>query len=148
MSLQSFDSLVLSTQLGRLEEAAQTLLNYADSYKVWLFHGELGAGKTTLIKAICKQLGIQEHVTSPTFSLINTYYLPAGGSIYHLDAYRLSQEAEILDMDYPFYLETGAYCFVEWPQQIIPFISTPYVHIEISKVDMTSRQLYAAIVKG
>lgn len=139
--------LTLSTHLNNLEEAAQTLITYAASCNIWLFKGELGAGKTTLIKAICQQLGVQAHVTSPTFSLINTYYLPSGDPIYHLDAYRLSQEAEIVDMDYPFYLETGAYCFIEWPQKIAQFIPTPYLDIEINKVDLESRQLSAKLVK-
>src|SRR5690349_11408391 len=120
--IQHSSPLILSTHLNNLEEAAQALITYAASCNIWLFKGELGAGKTTLIKAICKQLGVHEHVTSPTFALINTYHLPSGDPIYHLDAYRLSQEAEIVDMDYPFYLETGAYCFIEWPQKIAQFI--------------------------
>jgi tRNA threonylcarbamoyladenosine biosynthesis protein TsaE len=143
--IQHPSPLTLSTYLNRLEEAAQTLITYAASCKVWLFKGELGTGKTTLIKAVCKQLGVQEHVTSPTFSLINTYYLPSGDPIYHLDAYRLSQEEEIVDMDYPFYVETGAYCFIEWPQSILQFIPTPYLDIEITTINSTSRQLIARL---
>ncbi len=144
--IQHPSPLILSTHLNRLEEAAQALIAYAASCNIWLFKGELGAGKTTLIKAICKQLGVHEHVTSPTFSLINTYYLPSGEPIYHLDAYRLSQEAEIVDMDYPFYLETGAYCFIEWPQKIAQFIPTPYLDIEIDKINLESRRLSAKLV--
>lgn len=138
--------LILFTHLNHLEEAAQVLIAYAASCNIWLLKGELGAGKTTLIKAICKQLGVQEHVTSPTFSLINTYYLPSGDPVYHLDAYRLSQEAEMIDMDYPFYLETGAYCFIEWPQKIAQFIHPPYLVIELGKVDLESRQLLAKLI--
>lgn len=145
--IQHPSPLILSTHLNHLEEAAQALITYAASCKMWLLKGELGAGKTTLIKAICKQLGVQEHVTSPTFSLINTYYLPSGDPIYHLDAYRLSQEAEIIDMDYPFYLETGAYCFIEWPQKLAQFIPMPYLDIEITAIDLESRQLSVKLVK-
>jgi tRNA threonylcarbamoyladenosine biosynthesis protein TsaE len=144
--IQHPSPLILSTHLNHLEEAAQALITYAASCKVWLFKGELGAGKTTLIKAICKQLGVREHVTSPTFSLINTYYLPFGQPVYHLDAYRLNQEAEIIDMDYPFYLDTGAYCFIEWPQKIVQFISTSYLDIKVDEINLESRRLSAKLV--
>lgn len=144
--IQPLTPLILSTHLNQLEEAAQALITYAGSCKVWLLKGELGAGKTTLVKAICKQLGVREHVTSPTFLLINTYYLPSGDPIYHLDAYRLSQEAEIVDMDYPFYLETGSYCFIEWPQKITQFIQPPYLDIKLNKLDLETRQLSAKLV--
>lgn len=144
--IQHPSPLTLSTHLNQLEEAAQALIAYGDSCKIWLFKGELGAGKTTLIKAICQQLGVQEPVTSPTFSLINTYYLPSGEPIYHLDAYRLNHEAEIVEMDYPFYLETEAYCFIEWPQKIVPFIYPPYVDITISTIDIEARHLSVKLV--
>jgi tRNA threonylcarbamoyladenosine biosynthesis protein TsaE len=141
--MQRNNPLITVTNLDSLEKTAQALINYGFSYKIWLFTGELGAGKTTLIKAICKQLGVLEHVSSPTFSLINTYQLASGGVVYHLDAYRLKNEAEAVDMDYPYYFETGTYCFIEWPDKIAQLIPIPHIHIKLNFNGDTSRELYA-----
>lgn len=120
-----------TTHVDSLDKTAQELIHYAGSCKIWLFSGDLGAGKTTLIQAICRQLGIIEHVTSPTFSLINTYHLASEEVIYHMDAYRLRSEEEAFDMDYPYYFETGTYCFIEWPDKISSYIPTPHIRIQI-----------------
>src|SRR5690606_38259479 len=77
----------------------------------------MGAGKTTIIKALCKELGVTEHVTSPTFSIVNEY-LGLKGPIYHFDFYRLKNEQEAFDLGYEEYFYSGNYCFVEWPEKI------------------------------
>ncbi|ACE05568.1 protein of unknown function UPF0079 [Candidatus Amoebophilus asiaticus 5a2] len=143
--MQAYEPLSTITYLNNLEEAAKQLLSYAGSCKIWLFTGELGSGKTTLVQAICKQLGIREYISSPTFSLINTYHLTSGNLVHHVDAYRLGSIEEAIEMDFPYYFETG-YCFIEWPtkipQEIIP---TPHISIELIHHDVNEnmRKLYA-----
>lgn len=130
--MQAYKPLTTITYLNNLEETAKTVISYASPCKIWLFTGELGAGKTTLIKAICKQLGVTGYVASPTFSLINTYHLASGNLVHHIDAYRLVDVEEAIEMDFSFYFETG-YCFIEWPskipQDIIPI---PHISIELT----------------
>lgn len=89
---------------------------------VVLFIGEMGAGKTTVIKALCAVLGVKDEVSSPTFSLINAYETQAGVPIYHFDLYRLENELEALDIGVEEYLESGEMCFIEWPEKIINFL--------------------------
>eukprot|EP01132_Coremiostelium_polycephalum_P001023 gene1023-1298_t len=123
--------MVLSTHLTQLPAIAQQLITYAAGCKIWLFTGDLGAGKTTLIQAICHQLGVKSHVSSPTFSIVNTYPL-GDGWVYHIDAYRLKNVEEVIEMDFPFYFETG-YCFLEWPSKIPQALfPTPHISIELS----------------
>jgi len=103
--------------LTALESLAQELLRHAKHKRIWLFFGEMGAGKTTLIKALARQLGVQEAMSSPTFSIVNEY--AAGLSkIYHMDLYRLNSEKEILDTGLEEYFDSGAYCLVEWPEKL------------------------------
>ena len=115
--------------LANLPHVAHAMLQCASQQRVWLFAGGMGAGKTTLIKALCAQLGVQDHVTSPTFSLINEYATVAGEAVYHFDFYRLGGEAEALDLDCAAYFEQGAYCFVEWPSKVPPLL--PPVHCQV-----------------
>ena len=106
------------TDVNQLEAVARALLAEAGTRRVWLFFGEMGAGKTTLIKALCRALGVATVVQSPTFGLVNEYATLAADPIYHLDCYRLKSEAEALDIGLETYLDSGAYCFVEWPERI------------------------------
>jgi tRNA threonylcarbamoyladenosine biosynthesis protein TsaE len=130
--MQAYEPLSTITYLNNLEEAAKQLLSYAGTCKTWLFTGELGSGKTTLIKAICKQLGVSEYVASPTFSLVNTYHLASGNLIHHIDAYRLIDMEEAIEMDFPFYFETG-YCFIEWPSKIPQgIIPVPHINVNLT----------------
>lgn len=86
--------------------------------KVILFHGEMGVGKTTLIKQLCKNLGVLEATSSPTFSLVNEYQTIDNQVVYHFDFYRLKQEMEALDMGVDDYLYSGNWCFIEWAEKI------------------------------
>lgn len=86
--------------------------------KVILFHGEMGVGKTTLIKQLCKKLGVLETTSSPTFSLVNEYQTKDNQIVYHFDFYRLKQEMEALDMGADDYLYSGNWCFIEWAEKI------------------------------
>ncbi|TZF85751.1 tRNA (adenosine(37)-N6)-threonylcarbamoyltransferase complex ATPase subunit type 1 TsaE (plasmid) [Pedobacter sp. BS3] len=116
--------------INELEKAAQQLLDVAGKHKVWLFYGDMGAGKTTLIKAICRQLGITDTVSSPTFSIVNEYASPQG-PVYHFDFYRLKAESEALDLGYEDYLYSGNYCFIEWPEKISNLLPQNTLNITI-----------------
>ncbi|MBL7923579.1 MAG: tRNA (adenosine(37)-N6)-threonylcarbamoyltransferase complex ATPase subunit type 1 TsaE [Bacteroidia bacterium] len=94
------------------------LLDFIAERRVICFHGDLGAGKTTLIKSICLELGVLEEVQSPSFSIVNEYLLPGGEPVYHFDFYRLKSEEEAYDLGYENYFFSGYFCFIEWPEKV------------------------------
>ncbi len=100
-----------------LPEAARQLLQAAGSRRVWAFRAPMGAGKTTLISALCRELGVEaDMVASPTFSIINEYVAASGEPVYHFDFYRLENEEEAAETGAEDYFDSGAWCFVEWPE--------------------------------
>ncbi|MBK8493966.1 MAG: tRNA (adenosine(37)-N6)-threonylcarbamoyltransferase complex ATPase subunit type 1 TsaE [Chitinophagaceae bacterium] len=139
--------------LERVKETAAMLLDKAANYKVFAFHGEMGAGKTTFIHALCELMGVQDVVTSPTFSIINQYKtndtidpatgaLVAGGqTIYHMDLYRIRDENEALNAGIEDCLYSGNICFVEWPGKAPGIFPDETLHIEITSVNDNTRKL-------
>lgn len=125
--------------LDELDTVAHQLLAEGRRTTVWLFEGEMGAGKTTLIKALCRALGVISMVQSPTFSIVNEYTTHEGKSIYHFDCYRLRNEAEALDIGIEEYFDTGAYCFIEWPGNITSLWPTAYYHVQLT-TDLGNRR--------
>ena len=115
--------------LDQIEEVAQKIIA-ENSNKVILFHGEMGVGKTTLIKQLCKTLGVEDATSSPTFSLVNEYQTTNNQIVYHFDFYRLNHEVEALDMGADDYLYSGNWCFIEWAEKIPNLI--PEVHSVIT----------------
>ncbi len=107
----------LNYHLAQLPEIAQQLLQN-HSQKIFLFYGAMGAGKTTLIKELVKQLKVEDVASSPTFSLVNEYHSVNGEIIYHFDFYRIEQEEEAYDMGIEEYFDSNAWCFVEWPEKV------------------------------
>ncbi|GAB2701787.1 tRNA (adenosine(37)-N6)-threonylcarbamoyltransferase complex ATPase subunit type 1 TsaE [Mucilaginibacter koreensis] len=107
------------------------VLTQAGQQKVFLFYGEMGAGKTTLIKELCRQLGVQEQASSPTFSIVNEYQ-GRERKVYHFDFYRLKNQTEALDMGYEEYFYSGDYCFVEWPEKIADLLPEHYTRISLT----------------
>ncbi|KAF2337053.1 tRNA (adenosine(37)-N6)-threonylcarbamoyltransferase complex ATPase subunit type 1 TsaE [Flavobacterium daemonense] len=103
--------------LDQIQEVAQQILD-SNPKKIILFNGEMGVGKTTLIKQLCKSLGVQDATSSPTFSLVNEYYTSNNQIVYHFDFYRLNKETEALDMGVDDYLYSGNWCFIEWSEKI------------------------------
>jgi tRNA threonylcarbamoyladenosine biosynthesis protein TsaE len=128
------------TSLTELDSAAADIIKFAGDYKLFLFYGEMGAGKTTLIKSLCAQLGVHDNVTSPTFSIVNEYE-GTNGSVYHFDFYRLKDQAEAMDMGYEEYFYSGGYCFVEWPERIANLVPDQYTGIRINLLDNGGRQI-------
>ena len=103
--------------LDQIQEAAAQILA-KNSNKIILFNGEMGVGKTTLIKQLCKSLGVEEATSSPTFSLVNEYHTCNNQIVYHFDFYRVNKESEALDMGVDDYLYSGNWCLIEWSEKI------------------------------
>ena len=103
-------------------------------YRIVTFEGNLGAGKTTFIKHLCTALGSSNHISSPTYSLINEYEC-TGGKIYHMDLYRLKSTEEALDIGIEDYLYSNNYCFIEWPELVTPLLPADFLHIKIIAID-------------
>ncbi|MBU2651298.1 MAG: tRNA (adenosine(37)-N6)-threonylcarbamoyltransferase complex ATPase subunit type 1 TsaE [Bacteroidetes bacterium] len=114
------------------EEFAEQLLREYSEMRVFAFNGSMGAGKTTLIKAVCKSLGVGDVVTSPTFTLINEYRDRDGAPVYHFDFYRIKKPEEAMDIGYEEYFYSGFYCFLEWPEMIEKLLPKDYVYIGIA----------------
>lgn len=115
----------------QLPEIAGMLLADSGNRRVFAFFGEMGAGKTTLIKELCRKLGVEEIVTSPTFTIVNEYRSGNGEPVYHFDFYRIKSESEAFDLGYENYLYSGNYCFVEWPEKIASLLPANIVTVTI-----------------
>ena len=134
------DELTFKYELGSIAQIPQSIFTYSGDQKIFLFYGEMGAGKTTLIKSICEYLGTTDPATSPTFSIVNEYATPQG-KIYHFDFYRLKTETEALDMGYEEYFYSGNYCFIEWPGKISGLLPEHFVRINIKVTSDNSREI-------
>ena len=126
--------------LDELELVAQKVIDQHPS-KVILFHGEMGVGKTTLIKQLCKTLGVISATSSPTFSLVNEYETIDNQIVYHFDFYRLKNEMEALDMGADDYFYSGNWCFIEWAEKIPSLIPDEHAVITIELVENGKRHL-------
>jgi tRNA threonylcarbamoyladenosine biosynthesis protein TsaE len=129
--------------LDQIQEVAQQILA-SNPKKIILFNGEMGVGKTTLIKQLCKSLGVQDATSSPTFSLVNEYYTSDNKIVYHFDFYRLNKETEALDMGVDDYLYSGNWCFIEWSEKIANLLPDDYSTINIKLLADGKRELELA----
>lgn len=132
--------------LKDLSDVAKELMAASNGMKVWLFEGEMGSGKTTLIKSICVLLGITDEPSSPTYSIINEYQANIGSSIFHFDFYRLEKESEAYDMGVEEYFDSGSYCFVEWPERVESLFPLHYLRIKITENSPTTRIIEYALL--
>lgn len=130
----------ITFSLDQIDIAAQKVLAQ-NPHKVILFNGEMGAGKTTFIKALCRALGIDGVTSSPTFSLVNEYISGSGETVYHFDVYRLKRETEALDMGIEEYLYSGNYCFIEWAEKIPNLIPEAHSVIDVTVLSDSARKL-------
>ncbi|WP_304232312.1 tRNA (adenosine(37)-N6)-threonylcarbamoyltransferase complex ATPase subunit type 1 TsaE [Jiulongibacter sediminis] len=133
--------------LDELSAVAGELLSFAGDITIWKFLGNLGAGKTTLIKEVCRQFGVNDVVQSPTFAIVNVYQTDAGEELYHFDCYRLKKAEEALDFGIEEYLYSDQLCLIEWPQVIEELLPVPQLEINISALEQNKRKLTAKIVE-
>ena len=127
--------------LEEIEVAARKILDATDGYKVFAIHGEMGAGKTTFIHALCDAMGVQENISSPTFSIINQYKANDNKIVYHMDLYRLKDEAEIVNSGVEDCLFSGNTCLVEWPEKAMSIFPDNTLHLHITALNTKSRKL-------
>jgi len=126
--------IIVSDSPADLERAAKELIAVCGNRKVIAFFGEMGAGKTTFIKAICKYLSVKNPTSSPSFSLVNEYLTPSDEKVYHFDFYRIKNETEAFDLGFENYLysaNNNRYCFIEWPEKIQNLLPSDYVNVQI-----------------
>lgn len=125
---------VMKIQINGLEElpgVANKLLTFAGEQRIFLFEGEIGAGKTTFIKAFCKVLGVEDSVSSPTYSIVNEYEA-SGNTVYHFDFYRIKNIQEAYDLGYEEYFYSDNICLIEWPEMVQDLLPEHHVKVEVS----------------
>ena len=130
----------INFNLLQIPQVAQQIIEEA-SNKILLFYGDMGIGKTTLIKEIIKQLGVDDTVSSPTFSLVNEYLSDTGETIYHFDFYRIDNEEEALDIGIEEYFDGNFWCFIEWPEKVKNIVPLEAIKISLSLNEDGSRKL-------
>ena len=122
-----------ANNLQELDEIANQLLENFGNQKKIVFFGEMGVGKTTLIKSICKALNVQDIVTSPTFSVVNEYQTDIGNTIFHFDFFRIKEKEELLDLGLEEYIYSDNYCLIEWPEKAEGLLDDNFVEIHMTK---------------
>jgi tRNA threonylcarbamoyladenosine biosynthesis protein TsaE len=133
---------ILIKNKRHLASAAKKLLKYSGENKIFAFYGSMGAGKTTIIKAICEVLAAVDIVSSPTFTLVNEYRTSTGETLYHIDFYRIKKQEEVFDFGIEDYLSGESYCFMEWPELVEEILPTERVNVRITVNDNEQRILY------
>ena len=129
------------SSLEALPAAAQKFLQAVGNRRVIAFYGGMGAGKTTFIAALCRELGVTEPVTSPTFAIVNEYAVSDKSSIYHFDFYRIKRLEEAYDIGFEDYLYSGHLCLIEWPEMIEPLLPENYIRVEIQHGDTDDERI-------
>jgi tRNA threonylcarbamoyladenosine biosynthesis protein TsaE len=132
--------MISSYTLEQLPQIAQQIISQS-SDKILLFYGEMGVGKTTLIKEIVKQLEVDDVVTSPTFSLVNEYLSRKGEIVYHFDFYRIDNEEEAMDIGFDDYFYNNSWCLIEWPEKVKNLLPLNAVEIHLSINDDETRYI-------
>lgn len=132
------------SDISTLPEACKKLIEFAGNIKVFTFNGEMGAGKTTFIKELCKTLGSKDNFSSPSYSIVNEYH-SSTGKLFHFDFYRVIDAEELFDLGLEDYIESGNYCFIEWPDLAETFLPIPYLTIIIQQ-NQNNRYFCAEII--
>ncbi len=132
----------LCNSLNELPEIADKLLQLFPEERIFAFKGNMGAGKTTFIKVLCKKLEVLNEVVSPTFAIINEYHTKSLGPIYHFDFYRINKIEEVMDIGYEDYLFSGNYCLMEWPEKIESLLPKDIVYVTIENLDDQTRSIH------
>src|SRR5690606_13437049 len=131
-----------------LADIAKIFLQQAGHCPVWLFYGEMGAGKTTFIKAFCTELGVKDPMSSPTFSIVNEYRTEGDRPVYHFDFYRIKNEAEAYDIGSEEYFYSGDYCLIEWPEKVPTLIPASHASVSIVVENPNHRTIALSVHDG
>ncbi len=134
--------MTIEYSLSEIKDAAYKIARFCGDFSIWIFEGEMAAGKTTLIKQLCANLEVTDKVTSPTFSLVNEYKTTDGDTIYHFDFYRIKHETEALDIGADEYFYSGNLCFIEWPSKIPSLLPKKRAEIVIEVLDLNKRKVF------
>lgn len=145
--MSSKELVIRTSGIDNLLSASQKIIDFTKGQSnIWLFHGEMGAGKTTLIKSICQKLGVLDHVNSPTFALVNEYMTDQAETIYHFDMYRIKSEIEAFDIGFEEYIDSQNLCLIEWPSKIDRLLPEDCIDIDIKVLDENSREITIRLV--
>lgn len=129
------------TDITQIESAARTFIEHIGDNRIFAFYGNMGAGKTTFIKAVCEAMGVEDVINSPTFAIVNEYETNGGDTIYHFDCYRINKIVEALDMGCEDYFDSGNLCFIEWPENIAALLPDDTVAVHITVDDNNHRTI-------
>jgi len=132
---------IIVNNLNELPDVAATILKDIGDHRIVALFGKMGAGKTTLIKELCKILGVAEVVSSPTFALVNEYLSGKEEPVFHFDFYRIKSIEEVYDIGYEEYIYSGRFCFIEWPEMIMELLPESYVYLKIDESGDGTRQI-------
>lgn len=132
---------IIIKDIEQIREAAREFIENIGEARVFAFYGKMGAGKTTFVKAICEELGVDDVITSPTFAIVNEYTAAEGDSIFHFDFYRIKRLEEVYDMGYEDYFYSGALCFIEWPELIEDILPDDAVRVSIAEQEDNTRKV-------
>ena len=123
-----------------LSEVARALIEAYPQERVFGFYGEMGTGKTTLIKEICRYLGVESDMTSPTFAIVNEYWTADGEPLYHFDFYRIDEPEDATRIGFQDYLYSGNYCFIEWTEKVESLLQDDYIPVYIERINDQTRK--------
>ena len=129
--------------LQEIDDAAKKFILLFNNKNIFAFSGEMGAGKTTFIHAVCRQMGVTEKMASPTYPIINQYKTAGNATIFHIDLFRLKDTEEVIQTGVDECLNNGEYCFIEWPEKIISILPSFTINIFIEIMDGTQRRMIA-----
>jgi tRNA threonylcarbamoyladenosine biosynthesis protein TsaE len=134
---------VVSKSIDDLHLVAGELLRTHPATRIFAFYGEMGAGKTTFIKALCTALGVNDNVSSPTFALVNQYQMADGDPVFHFDFYRIKKIEEVLDIGYEDYFYSGSYCLIEWPEKIEHLLPEETLRVNITVEETGGERIFS-----
>ncbi len=138
--------MVKKFSLEDIDRVAKHFLNWISNYKVIAIYGDMGAGKTTFVHAVCRLLGVKENMSSPTFPIINQYQASNGTQIHHVDVYRLNSITEAIEAGVEESIYNSDLCFIEWPQIIEPLLPDKILELSLEKIDDNTRQISIKVV--
>lgn len=135
----------ISFHKNNINIAVKEVWAFAKHIKVWALYGEMGAGKTTFIKALCTFLEVGDSISSPTFSIINEYQSGEIGNIFHMDLYRVKDELEAMQAGVEDCINSGSYCFIEWPEKAAGLLPEMFVELKFEMIRENERRIYLKI---